>query len=188
MPLKCGPELSTKCCLQLACSAWPASDGPKPEPRSFPDPAVSIPFARCRVVSSPFRIKATIRPTKVRERGERARECVCSFGGRGGRITPKRVPYTLYCFTLHLSLSFLLHCSGNVVIVGCARALISYLLIATDYLLLTHLGRGDLLTHATPPTCRCRRMACRMSRYTSSCASRRRASSSSYSSARSAPG
>ena len=41
----CGPELGIRCCLQR-----PASEGPKPEPRSFPDPAVSIPFARCRVV------------------------------------------------------------------------------------------------------------------------------------------
>ena len=41
----CGPEPGIRCCLQR-----PASEGPKPEPRSFPDPAVSIPFARCRVV------------------------------------------------------------------------------------------------------------------------------------------
>ena len=38
-------ELGIRCCLQR-----PASEGPKKEPRSFPDPAVSIPFARCRVV------------------------------------------------------------------------------------------------------------------------------------------
>ena len=52
----CGPELGVRCCLQ-----WPASEGPKPEPRSFPDPAVSVQFARSRVVPF-FLIKATIRP------------------------------------------------------------------------------------------------------------------------------
>ncbi len=44
----CGPELGARCCLQR-----PASEGPKPETRYFPDPAVSIPFARYRVVLFP---------------------------------------------------------------------------------------------------------------------------------------
>ena len=51
------PELGIRCCLQR-----PASEGPKPEPGSFPDPAVSIPFARCRAV--PFSYQSYHSPKK----------------------------------------------------------------------------------------------------------------------------
>ena len=34
--------------IRKAAAGLPGTLGPKPEPRSFPDPAVSIPFARCR--------------------------------------------------------------------------------------------------------------------------------------------
>ena len=51
------PELGIRCCLQRPASEWP-----KPEPGSFPDPAVSIPFARCRAV--PFSYQSYHSPKK----------------------------------------------------------------------------------------------------------------------------
>ena len=62
------------------------SEGPKPKPRSFPDPAVSIPVLV--VVSPPFINKATFAQSKDESGGNTV---VCSVWGIGEVVAQKCV-------------------------------------------------------------------------------------------------